>query len=123
MLPPSCAYCLSLATEDVKRVLMWVHPLFSFYLCYFHMFYLGIGASLADHFHCICMLVGTECSACACVVLYIRSRQKASHIMMSNIINGKSEEIKTECCLALAPLLLAFHQTWYLAVGTVVVQE
>lgn len=28
----------------------------------------------------------------ACMVLYIRSRQKASHIMIPNIINGKSEE-------------------------------
>ena len=77
------------------------------------LYVLGIGASLADHFHCICMPVGIECSACACMhecmVLYIRSRQKASHIMISNIINVKSEE--TECCLALAALLLAFHQT------------
>ena len=68
------------------------------------LYVLGIGASLADHFHCICMPVGIECSACACMhecmVLYIRSRQKASHIMISNIINVKSEE--TECCLALA---------------------
>jgi hypothetical protein len=66
-----------------------LHPLFTCVGTY-----LGIGASLADCFHCTCVanyLVYMHGS------LYIRPRQKASHIMILNIINGGKQNVGWHC--------------------------
>lgn len=70
MLPSSLAYCFSLwPLEAVKHVNVGLFS-HSPFLLMLLLYVLGIGASLADRFHCICMPVGIECSACACAWMH-----------------------------------------------------
>jgi len=83
-LPSFHTCCLCLATEVVRvgavlLLALFFAPLFFTYVT--SIYVLGIDASLTDHFRCICLPVGIECSSCACMVLHIRSRQKVYYII------------------------------------------